>query len=78
MYDLYYQDHSCPGNDWDSNKTDSENFILSGVCNEEIEERFEYVDKNSSDYEQRKNFIYEDCYWSDYTETIKRKDPCMK
>ncbi len=78
QYDLYYQDHSCPGVDWDPKKSDAINHILAGACKKEIEERFEYLDKDSPDYERNKNFIYEDCYWSNYTETIRSKDPCIK
>jgi hypothetical protein len=81
-YDLYYEHHTCPGDNWDPNKFDAVNYALQNhKCTPEdlIQKCTDYgydeygVDDCADEFDE---LCAEDYYWKQYRSKISLKDPC--
>ena len=82
-YDLYYQHHTCPGDNWNPNEYDAVNYALQkNTCSLE-----DYIEACTQDYDGVKDeedcaeefdfeLCAEDSYWQSYDHEISLKDPC--
>lgn len=79
-YDLYYQHHTCPGDNWDSNEYDAVNYALqNNKCS--LESYIEACkDEHDSEEDCANEFdselCAEDLYWERYNSEMSLKDPC--
>ena len=93
VYDIYYENHSCPNSKWDANKSDIENYkkIAENCdCKNKVNELCynECVFHTDADSEEcLKSCEYDDneikqcykeCYWKNHNNTMTKTDPCKK
>ena len=93
-YDIYYNNHACPGKDWDTSKNDIENYMVTAKgcdCADKVDqicfnECWFHTDVDDEDkcmeacqYDYKDILsCYEKCYWDKYDSTMTKTDPCKK